>query len=93
MNTDKIDDAVLAMVVFPKNIRENISVEGAALRDNYKVCDKTNDGKETTIYGSSCWIFFDICFLAAVVLCWVSEHLRLFVGDELDGMVRSVRGW
>ena len=54
MNTDKIDEAVLAMVVFPKNIRENISVEGAALRDDYKVCDKTNDGKETTIYGSSC---------------------------------------
>ena len=31
---------------FPRKHPKDISVEGAALRDNYKVCDKTNDRKE-----------------------------------------------
>ena len=75
MNTDKIDEGLSATVVFPENIQEDISVEGAALRDNYKVCDKTNDGKETeetTIHGSSCWMFFNNCFLVWFVHAFVN---------------------
>ena len=70
---------------FPRKHPKDISVEGAALRDNYKVCDKTNDRKENKKWQST----DRVVECSAVVLCCVSEHLRLFIGDELDSTVRS----
>ena len=74
-NTDKIDEAVSATVVFPKNIRRTSLLKVPLCETTTRCVIKRMMEKkteETTIHGSSCWMFFNNCFLVWFVHAFVN---------------------